>query len=39
MLKPLRFENRRLQETLGWTPPFDDQQCLAKTFGPPAAGR
>ena len=31
MLKPLRFENRRLRETLGWTPPLDYQQCLART--------
>ena len=22
-LRPLRFENRRLRETLGWTPPLD----------------
>jgi nucleoside-diphosphate-sugar epimerase len=34
MLKPLRFENRRLQETLGWTPPLDYRQCLARTYGP-----
>jgi 2-alkyl-3-oxoalkanoate reductase len=33
-LKPLRFENRRLRETLGWTPPLDYQQCLALTYGP-----
>ena len=33
-LKPLRFENRKLRETLGWTPPFDYQQCLARTYGP-----
>jgi len=33
-LKPLRFENRRLRETLGWTPPLDYQQCLARTYGP-----
>ena len=42
MLKPLRFENRRLRETLGWTPPLDYQQCLARTYGPAtptAAGR
>jgi 2-alkyl-3-oxoalkanoate reductase len=32
-LKPLRFENRRLRETLGWTPPLDYQQCLARTYG------
>lgn len=41
-LKPLRFENRRLRETLGWTPPFDYQQGLARTYGPrtaPAAAR
>ena len=34
MLKPLRFENRRLRETLGWTPPLDYRQCLARTYGP-----
>jgi UDP-glucose 4-epimerase len=42
-LKPLRFENRKLRETLGWTPPLDYQQCLARTYAPaaapPAAGR
>ncbi len=32
--KPLRFENRRLRETLGWTPPLDYRQCLARTYGP-----
>ena len=32
-LKPLRFENRRLRETLGWTPPLDYKQCLARTYG------
>src|SRR5262245_44565944 len=35
-LKPLRFDNRRLRETLGWTPPLDYQQCLARTYGPGA---
>jgi 2-alkyl-3-oxoalkanoate reductase len=34
MLKPLRFENRKLRETLGWTPPLDYRQCLARTYGP-----
>jgi nucleoside-diphosphate-sugar epimerase len=34
MLKPLRFQNRRLRETLGWTPPLDYRQCLARTYGP-----
>jgi UDP-glucose 4-epimerase len=41
-LKPLRFENRRLRETLGWTPPLDYQQCVERTYGPSpltAAGR
>jgi nucleoside-diphosphate-sugar epimerase len=41
-LKPLRFENRRLRETLGWTPPLDYRQCLVRTYGPAApttAGR
>jgi 2-alkyl-3-oxoalkanoate reductase len=33
-LKPLRFENRRLQQTLGWSPPLDYQKCLALTYGP-----
>ncbi|WP_257170272.1 NAD(P)-dependent oxidoreductase [Bradyrhizobium sp. SRS-191] len=37
MLKPLRFDNRRLRETLGWTPPLDYQQCLARTYGPSPA--
>jgi UDP-glucose 4-epimerase len=30
---PLHFENRRLREKLDWTPPFDYQQCLARTYG------
>jgi nucleoside-diphosphate-sugar epimerase len=33
-LKPLRFDNQRLRETLGWTPPLDYQHCLARTYGP-----
>jgi len=41
-LKPLRFENRRLRDTLGWAPPLDYQQCLARTYGvvapPPRPG-
>jgi len=36
-LKPLHFDNRKLRETLAWTPPLDYQQCLARTYGP--AGR
>jgi 2-alkyl-3-oxoalkanoate reductase len=34
--RSLRFENRRLRETLEWTPPLDYQQCLARTYGPAA---
>ena len=33
-LKPLHFENRKLRETLGWTPPLDYKQCLLRTYGP-----
>jgi UDP-glucose 4-epimerase len=33
-LKPLQFDNRKLRETLGWTPPLTYQQCLARTYGP-----
>ncbi len=33
-LKPLHFENRRLRETLGWSPPLDYRQCLTRTYGP-----
>jgi nucleoside-diphosphate-sugar epimerase len=33
--RPLRFENRRLRETLEWTPPLDYQRCLVRTYGPP----
>ena len=35
-LKPLRFVNHRLRVTLGWTPPFDYDQCLARTHDPAA---
>src|SRR5262249_3206315 len=35
-LKPLHFENQKLRTTLGWTPPLDYQQCLARTYGPAA---
>jgi UDP-glucose 4-epimerase len=35
-LKPLRFENRKLRETLGWTPPLNYEQCLVRTYGPAA---
>jgi 2-alkyl-3-oxoalkanoate reductase len=32
--KPLRFENRRLRETLAWTPPLDYQECLRRSYDP-----
>jgi UDP-glucose 4-epimerase len=38
-LKPLRFDNRKLRETLGWTPPLDYRQCLARTYGSAALPR
>jgi UDP-glucose 4-epimerase len=31
-LKPLRFDNRRLRETLSWTPPLNYKECLARTY-------
>lgn len=31
--KPLRFSNRRLEETLRWRPPLDFDGCLARTYG------
>jgi UDP-glucose 4-epimerase len=31
-LKPLRFDNRRLRETLDWDPRLDYQQCLMRTY-------
>ena len=34
MLKPLRFDDRKLRETLGWKPPLDHRQCLTRTYGP-----
>lgn len=37
--KPLRFENRRLQEALGWSPPLDFAECLECTYGPPSNRR
>jgi UDP-glucose 4-epimerase len=33
-LKPLHFENRKLREVLGWSPPLDHSACLARTYGP-----
>ena len=31
-LKPLRFDDRKLRDTLGWTPPFDYAECLKRTY-------
>jgi 2-alkyl-3-oxoalkanoate reductase len=32
-LKPLHFENRKLRETLGWSPPLDYRRCVERTYG------
>jgi nucleoside-diphosphate-sugar epimerase len=32
-LKPLRYTNRHAREVLGWRPPLDFPNCLARTFG------
>jgi len=31
-LKPLNYTSRRAREILGWTPPLDLRECLARTF-------
>lgn len=33
-LKPLRYTNRHARELLGWQPPLDFAECLARTYGP-----
>ena len=38
-LKPLRYTNKHAREVLGWKPPHDLKECLARTFGPPASAR
>jgi nucleoside-diphosphate-sugar epimerase len=35
--KPLRFSNRKLQDVLGWSPPFDFAQCLQRTYTAPGS--
>lgn len=30
--KPLRFSNSKIQEVLGWHPPFDLAECLRRTY-------
>lgn len=37
--RPFRYENRKLRETLGWTPPLDYRQCLVRTYGPMVLSR
>jgi UDP-glucose 4-epimerase len=32
-LKPLKYTNRRAAELLGWRPPLDFEECLARTYG------
>ena len=32
--KPLRFDNRKLREVLGWAPPLDPAERLRRTYGP-----
>jgi 2-alkyl-3-oxoalkanoate reductase len=36
-LKPLKYTNRRARELLGWRPPLDFRECLARTYGSPPA--
>jgi len=36
-LKPLKYSNRRAAELLGWRPPLDFRECLARTYGSPPA--
>jgi UDP-glucose 4-epimerase len=33
-LKPLTYTNQRATEILGWMPPLDFRECLARSFGP-----
>ncbi|HLQ23049.1 MAG TPA: NAD(P)-dependent oxidoreductase [Gemmatimonadales bacterium] len=33
-IKPLRYTNRRARQVLGWRPPLDFRECLARTYGP-----
>jgi 2-alkyl-3-oxoalkanoate reductase len=36
-LKPLKYSNRRAAELLGWRPPLELRECLARTYGAAAA--
>ncbi len=36
--KPLRFDNRKLREVLGWAPPLGPAERLRRTYGPAAPG-
>ena len=33
--KPLKFDNRKLRQVLGWTPPIGPPERLRRTYGPP----
>jgi nucleoside-diphosphate-sugar epimerase len=33
--KPLRFDNRKLRDVLGWSPPLDQAARIRRTYGPP----
>ena len=33
--KPLRFDNRKLRDLLGWSPPLDPAARLRRTYNPP----
>ncbi len=35
--KPLRFDNKKLREVLGWAPPLGPDERLRRTYGPPPA--
>ncbi len=37
--KPCRFTNRKLRESIGWTPPFGYAECLKRTFPHQGPGR
>jgi hypothetical protein len=36
--RPLRFDTRKLQDLLGWSPPLDLDRCLRRTYEASDAG-
>jgi UDP-glucose 4-epimerase len=36
--RPVRYRTQRLREALGWRPPLDFEQCLARTYAFPENG-